>query len=425
MVGGLLRILGAVADRVGVAQVAVWAAGLDEVHARIARRFSRSEPRERVAAYLRGLLAPLERKNGWTLAEQAGETNPDGMQRLLSTADWDADRVRDDLRDYVVEHLGDPGAVLVVDETGFLKKGSRSAGVARQYSGTAGRIENCQIGVFLGYASPAGRTFSDRELYLPKAWMVDRPRCEQAAVPDDVEFATKPELAIRMLTRALDAGVPASWLTGDEVYGLHPGLRAFLQSQGMSYVLCVASNLWVWVDAEPGSADDSIGGRKQLQVRTLAATVSPRAFKKISAGNGAKGPRMYSWARTPVHLPGHPGEQPKTGWLMIRRSLTDPTDCAYYLCSAPVGTTLTTLVAVAGTRWAIEETFQTGRTEVGLDHYQVRRYDGWYRHMTLAMFADAFLTVTRAASAGKGGHHNPMKTSSGSPSPRSVDSSAS
>lgn len=205
------------ADHVGVAEVAVWAAGLDEVHARIAPRFSRSEPRERVAAYLRGLLAPLERKNGWTLAEQAGEASPDGMQRLLATADWDADRVRDDLRDYVVDHLGDPGAVLVVDETGFGKKGSRSAGVARQYSGTAGRIENCQIGVFLGYASPAGRTFLDRELYLPKAWTQDRPRCEQAAVPDDATFATKPELAIWMLTRALDAGVPASWVTGDEV----------------------------------------------------------------------------------------------------------------------------------------------------------------------------------------------------------------
>ena len=408
-----------------MAEVAVWAAGLEEVHVRIASRFSRSEPRERVGAYLRGLLAPLERKNGWTLAEQAGESSPDGMQRLLATADWDADRVRDDLRDYVVEHLGDPGAVLVVDETGFLKKGNRSAGVARQYSGTAGRIENCQIGVFLGYASPAGRTFLDRELYLPKAWTQDRPRREQAAVPDDTEFATKPEQAIRMLTRALDAGVPASWVTGDEVYGLHPGLRTFLQSRGMSYVLCVANNQWVWVDAEPGSAAEAVGGRKQLQVKTLAATVPSRAFKKISAGNGAKGPRMYSWARTPVHLPGQPGEQPRAGWLMIRRSLTDPSDCAYYLCSSPPRTTLTTLVAVAGKRWAIEETFQTGKTEVGLDHYQVRRYDGWYRHMTLAMFAHAFLTITRAASAGKGGHQTPVKTSSPSPSPRSAGSSAS
>lgn len=409
-----------------MAEVAAWAAGLDEVHARIASRFSRSEPRARAAAYLRGLLAPLERKNGWTLAEQAGESSPDGMQRLLATADWDADLVRDDLRDYVVEHLGDPGAVLVVDETGFLKKGSRSAGVARQYSGTAGRIENCQIGVFLGYASQAGRTFLDRELYVPKAWTQDRPRCEQAAVPD-VEFATKPELAIRMLTRALDAGVPASWVTGDEVYGLHPGLRTFLQARGMSYVLCVASNQWVWVDADPGSAGNGVGvgDRRQMQVKALAATVSPRAFKRISAGKGAKGPRIYSWARTPVHLPGRADERPQPGWLMIRRSLVDPTDCAYYLCSASVGTTLATLVAVAGTRWAIEETFQTGKGEVGLDHYQVRRYDGWYRHMTLAMFAHAFLTVTRAASAGKGGHQIPARTSSRSPSPRSVGSSAS
>jgi len=257
----------------------------------------------------------------------------------------------------------------VVDETGFLKKGSRSAGVARQYSGTAGRVENCQIGVFLGYASPAGRTFLDRELYLPKAWAQDRPRCEQAAVPEDVTFATKPELAIGMLTRALDAGVPASWVTGDEVYGLHPGLRAFLQARAMSYVLCVASNQWVWVDPEPGSTGGQLGGRQQLQVKTLAASVPSRAFKKISAGMGAKGPRLYSWARTPVHLPGQLGQAPRSGWLMIRRSLTNPTDCAYYLCCAPPGTTLTTLVTVAGKRWAIEETFQTGKGEVGLDHY--------------------------------------------------------
>jgi len=275
----------------------------------------------------------------------------------------------------------------------------------------------------LGYASLAGRTFLDRELYLPKAWTQDRLRCEQAAVPEDVTFLTKPELAIGMLTRALDAGVPASWVTGDEVYGQHPGLRAFLQARGMSYVLCVASNQWVWVDSQPGSAGaGGLGGRRQLQVKTLAATVPPQAFKKLSAGQGAKGPRIYSWARTPVRLPGKPDEPLKAGWLLIRRSLADPSDCAYYLCSAPAGTTLTTVVAVAGMRWAIEETFQTGKGEVGLDHYQVRRYDGWYRHVTLAMLAHAFLTVTRAASAGKGGQQNPTRTSSRSPSRRSADS---
>ena len=225
-----------------MAEVEAWAAGLAEVHARIAPRFARAEPRERVLAYVRGLLAPLEKKNSWTLAERAGEAIPDGMQRLLMSADWDADAVRDDVRDYVVEHLGDPAGVLVVDETGFLKKGTKSAGVARQYSGTAGRIENCQIGVFLGYATGAGRTFLDRELYLPKAWAEDRARRAEARIEEDVEFATKPELAMRMIARAIEAGVPAGWVTGDEVYGQHYRLRRMLEERQMPYVLAVPVN---------------------------------------------------------------------------------------------------------------------------------------------------------------------------------------
>lgn len=378
-------------DDVDVAELEAWAAGLQEIHARIAPRFARSEPRERVAAYVRGLLAPLERKNGWTLAEQAGESSPDGMQRLLYGADWDAARVRDDLRDYVVEHLGDPAAVLVVDETGFLKKGRQSAGVARQYSGTAGRIENCQIGVFLGYAAPAGRTFLDRELYLPAAWTADRTRCAEAGVPADVGFATKPELAIAMLSRALDAGVPARWVTADEVYGQHSGLRAFLQDRGMAHVLAIPTSQRLWADLGTGPA--------QVRADTLAATLPAQAFKRVSAGAGAKGPRVYHWARKPIR----PLQAAGDGhWLLVRRSLADPRDLAYYLCYGPAATSLGDLVHVAGSRWAIEETFQTGKGEVGLDHYQVRRYDGWYRHTTLAMFAHAFLTVTRAA-AGKGG----------------------
>lgn len=386
------RILGRVADDVGGADVEVWAWGLGEVQARIGRRFSRSEPRARVLSYLRGLLAPLERKNGWTLAEQAGEANPDGMQRLLSTADWDADRVRDDVRDYVVEHLGDPDAVLVVGETGVLKKGDKSAGVARQYSGTAGRIENCQVGVFLGYATPAGRTFIDRELYLPKAWTDDRARCRDAGIQDGVEFATKPELAIAMLTRALDAGVPAAWLAGDEVYGQHPGLRRLFEDRALSYVLAVPSNQYVWV------AGAGRGAPRQARAAALADTIAPQAFKRISAGAGAKGPRIYQWARIEVH------PRPDRGarrWLLVRRSLADA-ERAYYLCHAPAAASLRDLVRIAGTRWAIEETFQTSKEEVGLDHYQVRRYDGWYRHITLAMFAHAFLTVTRAAAGTRG-----------------------
>jgi SRSO17 transposase len=370
-------------DDLDVAEVAAWAEGLEEVHARIAARFARSEPRERVLAYVRGLLAPVERKNSWTLAERAGEANPDGMQRLLAAADWDADAVRDDLREYVVEHLGDPAAVLVVDETGFLKKGTKSAGVARQYSGTAGRIENCQIGVFLGYASPAGRTFLDRELYLPKAWSEDRGRCREAGVPDEVDFATKPALAIGMLTRALDAAVPAGWVTADEVYGQHYRLRAILEQRGMPYVLAVPVNQHVITTVENKIAE--------RRADTLAARLPAQAWKKISAGDGAKGPRLYHWARVAIR----PLEDPVMGyWLLVRRSLTDPTDLAYYLCYGPPSTPLRELVRVAGTRWAIEESFQSAKGQVGLDQYQVRRYDAWYRHITLAMLAHTYLVVT-------------------------------
>jgi SRSO17 transposase len=383
-------------DDLDVAEVAAWAEGLEEVHARIAARFARSEPRERVLAYVRGLLAPVERKNSWTLAERAGEASPDGMQRLLAAADWDADAVRDDLREYVVEHLGDPAAVLVVDETGFLKKGTKSAGVARQYSGTAGRIENCQIGVFLGFASPAGRTFLDRELYLPKAWIDDRDRCREAGVPDEVDFATKPALAIGMLTRALDAGVPAGWVTADEVYGQHYRLRATLEQRGMPYVLAVPVNQHVIATVENKIAE--------RRADTLAAALPAQAWKKISAGDGAKGPRLYHWARVAIR----PLEDPAMGyWLLVRRSLTDPTDLAYYLCYGPPSTPLRELVRIAGTRWAIEESFQSAKGQVGLDQYQVRRYDAWYRHITLVMLAHAFLAVTRTRAAKGGLQHRP------------------
>ena len=383
-------------DDLDVAEVAAWADGLEEVHARIASRFARSEPRERVLAYLRGLLAPVERKNSWTLAERAGEASPDGMQRLLAAADWDADAVRDDLRDYVVEQLGDPAAVLVVDETGFLKKGSKSAGVARQYSGTAGRIENCQIGVFLGYATSAGRTFLDRELYLPAAWIDDRDRCREAGVPDAVDFATKPTLAIGMLARALDAAVPAGWVTADEVYGQHYRLRASLEQRRMPYVLAVPVTQRVIAAAD--------GKPIECRADALIAHLPAQAWKKLSAGDGAKGPRLYHWARVAIR----PLEDPAMGyWLLARRSLTDPTDLAYYLCYGPPSTPLRELVRVAGTRWAIEETFQSAKGQVGLDQYQVRRNDAWHRHITLVMLAHAFLTVTRANAAKGGLRHRP------------------
>jgi SRSO17 transposase len=384
-----------VTDEVNVAEVAAWAAGLEEVHARIAPRFARSEPRKRVLAYVRGLLAPLEKKNSWTLAEQAGEAIPDGMQRLLAYADWDADAVRDDVRDYVVEHLGDAAGVLVVDETGFLKKGTKSAGVARQYSGTAGRIENCQIGVFLGYATSVGRTFLDRELYLPKAWAEDRERRLEARVDEDVEFATKPELAMRMLGRAIDAGVPAGWVTADEVYGQQGKLRMMLEERGMPYVLAVPVNQRVIATIDENGSSKVV----ELRADALAAMLPARAWKKISAGAGSKGPREYHWARAAIR----PLEDTRSYWLLVRRSLADPTDLAYYLCHGPERTPLRELVRVAGARWAIEETFQTAKGQVGLDQYQVRRYDSWYRHITLAMLAHAFLTVTTADAGAKKG----------------------
>jgi SRSO17 transposase len=367
--------------------LAVWVAGLNDLFALVAARFSRVEPRLRARAYVRGLLAPLASKNGWTLAEAAGDATPDGMQRLLNRAAWDAGGVRDDVRGYVMRHLGDAGGVLVVDETGFVKKGTRSAGVQRQYSGTAGRVENCQLGVFLAYAGPEGRALIDRELYLPKSWTDDRDRCREAGVPDDVQFATKPELARAMLERALDGGVPAAWVTADEAYGRDGKFRAWLEQRRIGYVVAVASNQAVAGDAGTSRAD------------VLAAHAPDQAWKRRSCGNGAKEPRMFDWAA--ATLPDDGTAPP--GWsryLLARRALTPDAkgelELAYYLCCAPAGTADEELIRAAGSRWAVEECFQTAKNETGLDHYQVRRYDAWYRHATLAVLAHAYLAVTAA-----------------------------
>ncbi len=376
-------------DAATLEEVAAWARGLGAMHARMAQRFARPEPRRRALQYLKGLLSSVERKNGWQLAEQAGEGTPDGMQRLLATADWDAEQVRDDLRAYVVEHLGDPAAVLVVDETGFVKKGPKSVGVQRQYSGTAGRIENCQIGVFLAYAGAQGRTFLDRELYLPKEWAADTARRREAAVPEGVAFRTKPQLARVMLERALAARIPARWVTGDEVYGGDLRLRVWLEEHRVPHVLAIKRTEPLWTTTT----------WTQVTAETLAAAVPDEAWERRSAGEGAKGPRVYDWARVPIRPLREPGWD---YWLLVRRSLADPTDLAYYVCFCPAGTALAELVRVAGTRWAIEESFESAKGEVGLDHYEVRRWPGWYRHITLALLAHAYLTVTRAAAVEKG-----------------------
>ena len=365
----------------------LWVARLDDLFALVASRFPRVEPRLKARAYVRGLLAPLAVKNSWTLAEAAGNKTPDGMQRLLNRASWDADGTRDDVRGYVARNLGDASGVLVVDETGFIKKGTRSRGVQRQYSGTAGRVENCQLGVFLAYASPKGRALVDRELYLPKSWTDDPGRCREAGVPGDVQFASKTDLARLMLGRALDAGMPASWVTADEAYGKDGSLRGWLEQRRVGYVVAVPKSQAVAGDA----------GRSRADV--LTAHAPGQAWKRRSCGNGSKGPRVYDWAA--ATLPADGTEPP--GWsrfLLVRRSLTPNAkgelELAYYLCAAPAATEDEELIRVAGSRWAVEECFQSAKNETGLDHYQVRRYDAWYRHATLALLAHAYLAVTAA-----------------------------
>ena len=370
-------------------QIHDWAAELVALCDRLAPRFGRVEVRHRASGFLCGLLSAAERKNGWQLAEQAGDRTPDGTQRLLNHARWDADEIRDDLRDYVVEHLGDPGGVLVIDETGFLKKGTKSAGVQRQYSGTAGRIENCQIGVFLAYAGPGGHALVDRELYLPQSWTQDRPRCHEAGVPDRVEFHTKPQLARAMLARALDAGVPTAWVCADEVYGGDGRLRRWLEERDVAHVLAVNCN------------QSLVSGLFRFErADQVAARIPVGAWRHLSAGPGAKGERIYAWARVAIRPLREPG---RGHWLLVRRSLADG-ESAYYVCYGPAQTSLAELVQVAGVRWMVECGFQQGKGETGLDHYQVRRYQAWYRHVTLSMLAQAFLAVQRTrATVGTGG----------------------
>jgi SRSO17 transposase len=357
------------------------AAYMADVERRLTPYFARAEPRQRALAYLQGLLSPAERKNSWQLAEVIGAATPYGFQHLLGRADWEPNAVRDELRTYVIQHLGDPDGVLVIDETGFLKKGHHSAGVARQYSGTAGRIENCQIGVFLGYASRLGQTLLDRELYLPKEWTDEPARCQRAGIPQGRRFATKPQLARQMLARALAAGVPARWVTGDSVYGDDRRLRMGLEAHPQAYVLAVSGKECVWL------------GWQQRQVKTLLARLPAEGWTRLSAGNGAKGPRWYDWRWLPLAPPLEPGWH---RWLLVRRSVSDPMDLTAYVVFAPQDVTLEAVVRVAGSRWTIESGFEAAKGEVGLDHYEVRSWTGWYRHITLAMWALALLVVLRA-----------------------------
>jgi SRSO17 transposase len=371
--------------------VAGWAEDFDGLMGRVGPCFARRDLRARAGGYVRGLLGRVERKNGWQLAEYLGDATPYGVQRLLGRASWDADAVRDEVRRYAADHLLAPGegGALVVDETGFLKKGSKSAGVQRQYSGTAGRVENCQVGVFLALAGSRGRALVDRELYLPEGWCGDRARRKAAGVPDDVAFATKPVLGVRMLDRAFAAGLRPAWVLADEVYGSDGKFRRHLEALGQPFVLAVSSQQRLWV------------GLRQRRVDQIADELPAAAWHRLSAGDGSKGPRAYDWAAGRLG-----GERPHglVRWVLVRRSIPDPGDRAYHLCLAPPDAAGADLAVAAGMRWSVESCFEAGKQEAGLDEYEVRSWAGWHRHVTLSMLALAFLAAVRArAAGGKGG----------------------
>jgi SRSO17 transposase len=333
---------------------------------------------------MQGLMSKASRKNGWQVAEEMGEATPYAMHHVLDRARWDCDGVRDALRAYIWETLADPKGIVVIDETGFLKKGCKSAGVQRQYSGAAGRIENCQVGVFLSYASARGHTLLDRELYLPKSWTDDQKRCREAHVPEEMTFATKPELAQRMLERTLDAGLPAAWVTGDTVYGSAQPLRTALETRQQAYALAVPCKEYV----------EGQGTRRRVD--QVARNLAREDWQELSAGAGSKGPRLFAWARIELATPEISGWQ---RWLLIRRGLDEgakPAEMAYVLVFAPTGTSLEEMVEAFGARWTVEQCFEEAKGEVGLDEYEVRSWHGWYRHMTLSMLSLSFLTALRA-----------------------------
>ncbi len=393
-------------------QLVRWEADFEAFHTRFAPFFERREPREHAQQYVRGLLSPAERKNTWQMAEALGQNDPQGLQRLLYSSPWDADAVCTELQQFVVEQFGDPGGIAVLDETAFVKKGNRSVGVKRQWCSPLGKKENCQVGVFLAYVSPKGHALLDRRLYLPEEWASDRERRAAACVPEAVGFATKPQLGQAMLEAAWERGVPMAWVTGDESYGDQPRLRDRIAQERLQYVLAVSANTWGWERApavEPPT--EATGGRPRRHPRLASDAPAAQTVAQMVAGwpveqwdrltiaAGEKGPRVYDWAaaRIVVRRDGLPGE---TVWLVARRSITKPDEIAFYRSNAPAETPLLTLAQVAGARWAVEQCFEEAKGETGLDHYEVRSWHSWHRHITLSMLAHAWLTSIRRREGG-------------------------
>jgi SRSO17 transposase len=379
--------------------VSDWQQALEGLKGFIASAFKRSDQRASAGVFIDGLLSGAERKTGWMLAEEAGLARPYRIQSLLGRSSWSADALSARIRSYALDAIGDPDGVLVVDETGFLKKGAQSVGVARQYSGTAGRIENCQVGVFASYASRWGHALIDRQLYLPKAWANDPDRRAKAQVPEDVTFATKPAMACEMVARLLDEGTPCAFVLADAVYGSDFRFRQMLEDRGQPHVLAVRSTHslrfleeWHLVRTDPA---------------TMIADVPPGSWQSLSAGEGTKGHRLYDWTRVPLNYMAGEGF---SRWLLARRSLRDPKAVAYYFAYARTNTTLPELAAAAGLRWTIEECFLRAKDDLGLDHCEVRSWHGWHRHMSLVMAAAAFL-VRLAADQRRAAFSKPNKTS--------------
>ena len=373
------------------AMLDLWSAALRDGKARIRPLFKHPSVAASAAAFLDGLLGPERRKTGWMRAEAAGDPGPWRQQAVLGRSVWDAEALRDVVCDYVVETLASPEAVLVIDETGFLKQGKASCGVARQYTGSAGKITNCQIGVFAAYVSDKGHAFIDRALYLPKSWAADPARRAAARVPDEVPFATKPAIAAAMIARALAAGVPFAWVAADSIYGVSE-IEMALRRAYKGYVLGVTGQhqFWSWGQRDPVSGTAA----------AIATALAPSAWVRLSAGAGTKGPRLHDWAYLELAtLPADAldpvlDESLWTRGLLIRRSLADGS-LAYFTTWCPAGTPITTLVAVEGRRWAIEDAFETAKTELGLTHNETRSWHGWHRHVSLVMLALAMLTTVR------------------------------
>jgi SRSO17 transposase len=397
-----------------------WANDFETFHSRFAPLFGRRETREQAVKYLHGLISAVERKNSWQLAEAVGDKTPDATQRLLYSSKWDANAARDELQGFVIEQFGDGDGIGVVDETGFLKKGEKSAGVQRQYSGTAGKTENCQLGVFLTYATRQGHTFLDRRLYLPECWCADAERCAEARIPADVAFETKPEQAVQMLRHAWETGVPMRWVTGDEVYGEASYLRDTVAESGRWYVLAVRANSTVWLERPEVAVPTWRGiGRKPVKERVVDSDVRPvpipalvaswpeNRWQCLEVAEGEKGPRLYDWACQRIvenqdQLPG------RDAWLLVRRSPAQPEEIAFYLSNAPAETDLRTLAQVASTRYTVEQCIEEAKGETGLDHYEVRYWHSWYRHITLSMMAHAWLASVRLRRNQEKGGLNPF-----------------